>query len=314
MKKIMLFLAIVFAMNANAQTNGITVSGFHSYYLRAIPPLFSYGDNYFFTNDPYENSVYDASTGLATYKCNIDVYNDDIELVKKVQIYTYQAQRTYTGEDDIKAQFYAETWEIAKDCFGRYIGANVTYIDDANHIIEIDNPDIYYYWNASDKYFYMVRKLFTETPVGLATSPNKPTLIRYYDLFNGPFDYTEIFLTQTLFNDDDKFEWLAESYDAAETMTGYDIVQEGGTVLGNIPCESNYYPYLYKMNDKYYIAAEKNGVYIFFRVNKNVATGVTVQKVNSIPGMNVYNINGQRLNGVPQRGIYIQDGKKHVVK
>ena len=107
-----------------------------------------------------------------------------------------------------------------------------------------------------------------------------PTSIGFVDLDNGvASEYLHgTYLTQTLFNDDDKYEYLYPNYTLEESsdendrdgdgivdeiitrwdekLSSYDVLNLDGEKVGTIPIKGNYYDgdalQLYKWNNKYY--------------------------------------------------------------
>lgn len=49
-------------------------------------------------------------------------------------------------------------------------------------------------------------------------------------------------------------------------------------------------------------------------INQNLSSVSAIKQENDVKNTARYNLQGQRLNTVPQKGIYIQNGKKVVVK
>ena len=108
----------------------------------------------------------------------------------------------------------------------------------------------------------------------------RPTSIGFVDLYNGvASEYIDLtYLTQTLFNDDDKYEYLYPNYTLEESseendrdgdgivdkiitrrdekLSSYDVLNLDGEKVGTIPIKGTYYDsddlHLYKWNNKYY--------------------------------------------------------------
>lgn len=117
-------------------------------------------------------------------------------------------------------------------------------------------------------------------------------------------------MTQTLFNTDEKFEYIRFDYDkSVETVTwekdrdgdgvidyrtvrrggkciGFSIVQEDGTVLQSVNGDFDSNICVWRINGKMYLMMEENSTdgYSFFRIDTNASS---VKQVAMIPGMRV---------------------------
>ena len=114
----------------------------------------------------------------------------------------------------------------------------------------------------------------------------------------------------TVTDDGNEFDFVGTYTDIAK---GNDIVHKGDLVAGAeqfIKAKGGnriaaYRAYMKKMN-----TSESN---IAFNFNGEVITGIEAVELLDRMSGEYYNLNGQRV-GTPQRGIYIKDGKKIIVK
>lgn len=136
------------------------------------------------------------------------------------------------------------------------------------------------------------------------------------DYDNGTYVDRSLYATQTLFNTDEKFEYLVAVKNSDEETTGFKIMSENGTTLQTIMFEevSGWFEVrLIKINDKKYLNINN----YFYRIDSETSS---VKPVNALPVSIVrnYSIDG-RPQPTPRRGINISrqsDGtvKKYVVK
>ena len=93
-------------------------------------------------------------------------------------------------------------------------------------------------------------------------------------------DDTPMYVTQTLFNNDDKYEYARPKYDTSgENRIGMEIVSEDGNIIANF--DGLVDVELLIWNGKYYLTGEygwdedtKTGRYAFYEINPNV-NGIT---------------------------------------
>lgn len=136
------------------------------------------------------------------------------------------------------------------------------------------------------------------------------------DYDNGTYVDRSLYATQTLFNTDEKFEYLVAVKNSDEEITGLKIMSENGATLQTIMFEESFGWFevrLIKINDKKYLNINN----YFYRIDSETSS---VKPVNALPASIVrnYSIDG-RPQPTPRRGINISrqsDGtvKKYVVR
>lgn len=117
-------------------------------------------------------------------------------------------------------------------------------------------------------------------------------------------DISPVTVSQSLFNDDEKFEFLlpilepttTTRYDeysyTAETKFGYKekgikVVSEDGTVLHKIIASSDdSYIYIFRISDKTYLRIESDEIASFYEIKKN-GNNSSINKVRDVRGMNI---------------------------
>ena len=159
-------------------------------------------------------------------------------------------------------------------------------------------PSNYWRWDSKNNYLYEVHLYYNASYTGdwelieeRISDYNDETFHwhYYYDYDNYGGNHTYIYLTQTLFNADDKYEYIRRNYEESTytyneidqdddgeidykvisygyQMKSFSIVQEDGTVLQTIPGTST--PDLMQINGKRYLVVENeeenaNGGYVY---------------------------------------------------
>ncbi len=126
------------------------------------------------------------------------------------------------------------------------------------------------------------------------TFKDVPSSVEYYDLNQGTTisELYDVLLTQTLFNQDEKYEAIVENYDASGYQTGFSVVQEDGTVLFTTQYKNynNVYFHIIKVGDLYYLSVkyEDDNYYDYssiYRIDREGSSGLTF--VKKIKGMSV---------------------------
>jgi len=107
-----------------------------------------------------------------------------------------------------------------------------------------------------------------------------------FDTFADEYDF---YLSQTLFNNDEKFEYITLIKNESDECSGLQIKSETGDVLSTVTFnKASFYCYLglFKMKSKVYlfVVAEDDDLTYIYRIDKETST---VQKVKSIEGMNI---------------------------
>ena len=319
MKKIFTLAMVLMALTASAQTKTVSKSYGD---IKFIPKQFTFGDHVYFS--VRKNGVYypenDPSSGSGTQTVTVDydIYNDDIELVKTIKIdYTFDSQ-LITGQRSYDYPWGRyPTWDDVKNWLnGR---PDITGFDDNNYRANTaSGDDWYFYWNPSDQTLYEHRKeadYYSWVPTGTGQGPLN---LERFDADNCFLDCDIFNFSQTLFNDDDKFEWLMYSEDASGNKQ-INIVQEGGKVLQTIALPSTVYydetGEVTKLNGKTYLRFNDSDNTYFYLIDKSSTTGVRMKQVQSRAlGSAIYNLRGQKVRSIPSDGIYIQNGRKVVIK
>lgn len=123
-----------------------------------------------------------------------------------------------------------------------------------------------------------------------------PAQIRFFD-FDADYINPErdFYYTQTLFNNDSKFEYIRPVYQGGIavgfTVKRYEIVADDGTVTGTITWDEGYYAsedphiYLYKFGDKYYInfdlSNDNDTITVWYKLGPQTQQSIT--RVENVP-------------------------------
>ena len=316
MKKIFTLAMVLMALTANAQPKTINMSDNKS--LHFIHKQFTFGDHVYFSVGKNRVDAPSSGSGTQTVTVDYDIYNDDIEQVKTIKIdYAFDSQ-LITGQsyDNPRGQY--AIWDIVKDLLKN--DPNITSFDDNNYRANTaSGDDWYFYWNPSDQTLYEHRK-DPDYYEWNNTTGSGPLKLDLFDADNGFWDSDRFIFSQTLFNDDDKFEWLTYSEDASGNPQ-INIVQEGGKVLQTIALPSTVYIsvsediYVTILNGKTYLRFDDYDNTYFYLIDKSSTTGVRMKQVQSRAlGSAIYNLRGQKVRSIPSDGIYIQNGRKVVIK
>lgn len=307
-------LAMATAASAQIQTEGKETKDWPL----ILPKEFSYDNKnvYIVTKD-------DEKFGQPDAKCVLTIYNDDIKKVHSFEIpnfvgYTrneyyerknvpviasqneYELYGPFSNKEEalewIKKELSEASDGITMDgdniyplkdyCYYQYETLGYTY------------PSNYWRWDSKNNYLYEVRLYYNASYTGdwelieeRISDYSDETFHwhQYYDYDNYGGNHTYIYLTQTLFNADDKYEYIRRNYEEfANTygeidqdddgeidykvisygyqMKSFSIVQEDGTVLQTIPGTST--PDLMQINGKRYLVVENeeenaNGGYVY---------------------------------------------------
>lgn len=121
--------------------------------------------------------------------------------------------------------------------------------------------------------------------------------------------------SQTLFNYDEKFEYVETCYlDKNDHNTwGTYVFNEDGEVVMKLDIEGEF-KMIMKIGGNIYIVTGSSP-YRFYKIDRNQSTNVSEKKAFvRVPDNSIYNIKGQRVDKILNDGIYIQNGKKVVLK
>lgn len=124
---------------------------------------------------------------------------------------------------------------------------------------------------------------------------------KFHYIHHGTRHYDRLYLTQTLFNDDDKYEYVRCIPHTGSDKNGIQIVSEDGTILQTLllPENSSFDPdwdgielVSFDKDNNYfaiYLSKESNAEYYFYKINKNpsdpsaVSVATTPIKLNVSP-------------------------------
>ena len=198
----------------------------------------------------------------------------------------------------------------------------IYYDETTGHFTSVDDrtrPESGWYLTLDNRVFqfdYRYEWMYTgdwkeEQRVNEYTYPTVPMGYYVSTIVDGNVVGRNSYLTQTLFNDDDKFEYLYETWDSAPAdtveydrdddgeidsivvnnnfvYTGIELRQEDGTALFRHEYaeqqETNSYRVeVYDIGDKVYLSIGEYGSgYVFYSIDKSTSS---VSKVKSLPGM-----------------------------
>lgn len=273
MKKILILaMALLTAFGAYAQTK---VLNRHDKSIRFVPKQFAYGDHVFFSVGKSNVSSPSSGSGTQTITVDFDIYNDDIEQVKTIKIdNTFVGQLIIGPSDDNPISQFPE-WDIVKEAYNNW--PNLAGFDDSNYRVNTASGDDWYlYWNPSNQTLYEYKK--EPDYYEWHATVSGPLSMELYDSDNGPWESNDFIFSQTLFNDDDKFEWLMCSEDASGNQQ-IDIMQEGGVVLQTIALTStvsypsnHFDPQVIIVNGKTYLKIEDYDHSYFYLINNSSTT------------------------------------------
>ncbi len=273
MKKILtLAMALLTVFGAYAQTK---VLNRHDKSILFVPKRFTSGDHVFFSVGKSYVSSPSSGSGTQTITADFDIYNDDIEQVKTIKIDNTFVGQMIPGPSYENPMSQYPEWDIVKEVYNGW--PDLAGFDDSNYRVNTASGDDWYlYWNPSDQTLYEHRK--DPDHYEWHATVSGPLKIKLYDSDNGPWDSKSFIFSQTLFNDDDKFEWLMCSEDASGNQQ-IDIMQEGGVVLQTIALTSTdsypsdkYDPQVIIMNGKTYLRIEDYDHTYFYLINNSSTT------------------------------------------
>ena len=313
MRKFLLLFAMTLSVAASAQMEKKTIKGNDLGGVYVVPRAFTYGDKTYFAVKQHVEFNYKIGCKegtVETIDLTYDIYNDDIEKVKSIPAGHYQERLEFVQYMKDLDAFRASTWEEAKEKIKNDPNySKVTGIDEGKH-----------------------RK-----PYESHEKTDKPVIICYVDYDDAASQDQEFIFSQTLFNDDEQFEYIVPTYSTATgndfydingdgivdeddatyyKVTGLDIVQEGGNVLQSISVDLDAINFdnhltIMKLNGKFYLVFRCNSEMVFYRIEKSPTLGVRMNRVQTLPvSKAIYNLRGQKVDAPNANGIYIQNGRK----
>lgn len=340
--------AIIMAMSvtSNAQTSHKTIAGG----LSITPKSLTYGNNacVVSVSDDGEVSVYDDDLELIrSFTLHLNQYPMSCEIQeRKVEVKAefYVSEKVLVWET---GKVWTGTWNQAKEWAADSVSNPYRSIRSVEEKIHSQfwptkeseswywnlekygkqHPRYYYQWNAEDGTISLVQVSYREIYTGDWEKVDDEERGDYrglegfmmYDFDNDSCPDEPIVFTQTLFNTDEKFEYIESIYEATETRYEYDrdndgepdrrkiyhdwksvgfrIMSEDGKVLQTISCDdaSSMEGYIYKLNDKIYLVlnnydAEET---VFYKIDQQ-ATRVTRVKAMPASAKLIYSLDGRQ--------------------
>lgn len=365
MKKLLLSaIALAAFSSANAQ---LSESGKGKGYIRVAPNEFCYDGKVKLIMD--ESGYGETASIFKIYDSNFEVektvtLNLGESKYKEIKQRRHYGAPVLIGYEDYKNYEYAETWEEAKGLFnmneytekeGYQLWENT---EDRYYKFETFGktyPYSYYYWNPEDKYIYYRSNNYTDTYTGdwynydedEGTRTIEPIYFEFNDYDNNRSVEIGFSISQTLFNNDEKYEALVPKFSQKEVIsneidedgdgvidhrtmsvgrytTGFSVVSEDGTELYSIETDFHLYlDALVKINGKLYIIADVNNSddedCIFFEINRETSN---IKQVAKLKGMRVSptiaeltdNITVELGEGSNAKEIVVINGNGQVVK
>ena len=342
MRKFLLLFAMTLSVAASAQMEKKTIKGNDLGGVYVVPRAFTYGDKTYFAVKQHVEFNYKIGCKegtVETIDLTYDIYNDDIEKVKSIPAGHYQERLEFVQYMKDLDAFRASTWEEAKEKIKNDPNySKVTGIDEGKHRFYIENDyDAFFYWDSSKNMVYIVFPDYWWKPYESHEKTDKPVIICYVDYDDAASQDQEFIFSQTLFNDDEQFEYIVPTYSTATgndfydingdgivdeddatyyKVTGLDIVQEGGNVLQSISVDLDAINFdnhltIMKLNGKFYLVFRCNSEMVFYRIEKSPTLGVRMNRVQTLPvSKAIYNLRGQKVDAPNANGIYIQNGRK----
>ncbi len=342
------------ALTASAQTSEKTISG--STFV--VPKLFTYGDG--------------LKVVSITGDDEVVIYNDDLLPLRKFNLNLPEySVETKTQERNSEAKLYSQreagnvisnnkdwtgTWNDAK----KWAASEVA---QALMGMELEEHDGYQFWPTYEGYYFQYEKYGKKYPQTYCQWKAEDgticlTYCEYEEHYTGEWEtvekdsykygnITELFfedydensypdqnfcISQTLFNDDENFEYIVPAYsgvtedvtnvsdrdgdgiDDRQTIvrhperSGFNVVSEDGTVLYSI--DATGIDGVYRLNGKKYLVASDGNETTFYKIDSQAARISKVQSTPPVLVKQVYGIDGIRRKQL-SRGINIVvDGGK----
>ena len=371
MKKKARTLCLVLTLGASCSFAQTLQSTIPNAELFVMPKAFTAGDNVYVVSLTDENdvSVYDDDLNLVrSFKVNPQYYTtiiEDQERKAEAAVISSNAWRTIQTMDN-PYEDWKGTWGEAKEWAATEAESSTGYtLEEStyeNYQLWPTNegeyyrydlfgkryPQVYFQWNPEDGMIWQVSASYETRYTG-----EWETIYRYsYDdrgireLYFEDYDNNShpdqgFYLSQTLFNDDEKFEYIEALMEQTETewvggeydrdgdgladrrrlshgwsKIGYKIMSEDGTMLYSITSSADIHGII-QLNGKRYLVLQQYGESQFFRIN---SASSSVSEVNTLPGSAkmIFGTDGRRRQTM-EKGINIvreEDGsvKKMLVK
>lgn len=272
--------------------------------------------------------------------------------VSTMQLRKYEVKEKSKEMEMIEPGYWGDATSYVENGHGDFWES---IIDEGNHTIIPKNdmysyleynrygylyPKIYYYWNPTEEdpnygTLYKVTVEYEEVPTDewetieeenntITIGRNNLGLFgRYRDYDNNVFDDYEYNFTQTLFNTDEKIEYILPLYEDGESIvetydefgndmrivtsgaikTGYKVVNEDGATLFTISDRNLGYPHIVKLGNKTYMVSYAGDNTTWYLIDQQSSS---IESVKRIPTgkSQIYSVDGRKLNNT-QRGINI---------
>lgn len=367
MKKLLLSaIALVAFSSANAQ---LSESGKGKGYIRVAPKEFCYDGKVKLIMD---ESEYGETASI------FKIYDSNFEVEKTVNLnlesYTYKTYYQRKKEEVIMINSKDDVWGTGYDSWEEAKGVTNSYLYDFT--IEKDGyqmwsenkndyymydvfgekyPKLYFYWNPENTTTYIRHFEYKTTYTGdwynyderEEYRSTEPAYFEFNDYDNNSCVEYGFSISQTLFNNDEKYEALVPKYSQIEELsderdadgdgvidhrtisvgrypTGLSVVSEDGTELYSIETESFDYWEGYdliKINGKLYVALwhSNEDARVFFEINRETSS---IKQVAKLKGMRVSptiaeqtdNITVELSEGSNAKEIVVVNGNGQVVK
>ncbi len=345
MKKIMICAAVVAAaLTVNAQTSEKNISG----ETFVVPKLFTYGNGL--------NVVAITDDNEAV------IYNDDLELVRKFNLDLPEWSLEYKKQErKLEAKLTSQR-EIStvtsngKDWKGTWNEAKEWAVNEAPQTcMNVEEHDGYQFWPTDEGWYFSHETYGKEYPrTYFQWKAEDGTITQVYCDYEGHYtgewetvdeesgkytgfsqlffeDYDEnshpdqnFYISQTLFNEDEKFEYLVPFGDVKEEVRdvydrdgdgvmdaqtiqqyfdtkGYNVMSEDGTVLQSI--DVTQFQEVYRLNGKFYLVAYTGDETSFYKIDRQASKISEVQRIPTL-AKQVFGIDGTRRKQL-SRGINI---------
>ena len=357
MKKFYCFaILLALSLGANAQFVAkktlFTDSGFF------VPKQFSYNGNTHIIGVSEEGYDEDANVTMEAYNPDFEVERS-FRLIFPDIIQDYEIQRrkmtikstvlsseniTVYNEQSGTNQLWTGTWEEAKSWAANNAPFAVEPQDGPLLFFPVDESEYYEYWTYGKRYpmrylmwnyngtLSLILLGYNMEPIGEwesvgSGSENPYDLIEYLsfvDLDDNSYPSPRFFFTQTLFNSDEKYEYLIAAYEGGDEVEeydtngdgindyrrishgkkkGYNVVSEDGSILYKIDFEIEN---IIRLGGRIYLvsyAEEDDDMVTFWSLDGDPDAVTQVKSVSTFPKQ-IFSIDGRKLPET-RRGINI---------
>ena len=338
-------------MTANAQTEGKSIGSGDGVFV--VPKLFTYGDNrYVVTIDGKEVSVYNDDIDLVrSFQINPTEYTVGQETQQRTAVVRVESvlpsePMTIMEDDGYTEVLWTGTWDQAREWAA---SRNLNLLEKENFQLWADDessyfkpekygfqyPGWYYQWNANNGTIVEVGVTYRENLTGewetiegdsWTYSGGAIEQLDFEDYDDNTHPDQGFYLSQTLFNTDEKFEYLVplyepEDYTSSERdadgdgeidtrtiqhglrNTGYQIMSEDGTVIQTIN-STGYAAKIIKINEKTYLIVEDSDETVFYKIDQQKTNLSRVATMPVSLAKSIFSLDGRKLSSA-QRGINI---------